>query len=91
MAMNTKKQSCEEFGEKMEKDSKGNQKLLFRVLKSLRKEKSENTKQIRNKDGDILREQKQNMHRWKEYFDELLNVKCERQMGDNDEEDIEDQ
>ena len=28
-------------------DSKGNQKLFFRVLKSLQKEKSENTNQIK--------------------------------------------
>ena len=88
MEMNSKRQSWEEFGEKMERDSKGNQKLFFRVLKSLRKEKSENAKQIKNKDGDILREEKEIMNRWKEYFEELLNVKCERQMGDDEEEDI---
>ena len=49
MLMNTKKQSWEEFGAKMEKDSKGNQKLFFTVLKSLRKEKSGNAKQIKIK------------------------------------------
>ena len=49
MVMNLKKQSWEEFGEKMEKDSKENQKLIFKVLKSLQKEKSRSTKQIKNK------------------------------------------
>ena len=28
------------------------------------------------------------MNRWKEYFEELLNVKCEKQMGDDKEENI---
>ena len=31
------------------------------------------------------------MNRWKEYFEELLNLKCERQMGDDEEEDIKEQ
>ena len=91
MAMNTKKRSWEEFGEKMEKDGKRNQKLLFKVLKSLRKETSKNTKQTKNKKGDILRKEKEIMNRWKEYFEELLNVKCERQVGDDEEEDSEEQ
>ena len=39
MMMNTKKQSWEEFWEKMEMDSKGNRELFLRALKSLRKEK----------------------------------------------------
>ena len=63
MVMNTKKHSWEEFGEKMKKDSKGNQKQFFRILKSLQKEKSGNTKQIKNKTGDILREEKEIMNR----------------------------
>ena len=88
MVINTKKENCEEFGEKMEKNSKENQKLCFRVLKSLRKEKSVNSKQVKNTTGDILREEKEIMNRWKEYFQELLNVKCERHMGDDEDEDI---
>ena len=55
----------------MEKDSKGNQKLFFRVLKTLRKEKSEITKQVKSKKGDLPREKKEIMNRWKEYFEEL--------------------
>ena len=39
---------------------------------------------------NILREEKEIMNRWKEYFEELLNVKWERQMGD-DEDDIKEQ
>ena len=91
MVMISKKQSWVEFMEKMEKDSKANQKLFFGVLKLLRKEKSGNTKQIKNKTGDILREEKEIMDKWKEYFEELLNVKCERQTGDDEEAGIKEQ
>jgi len=89
--MNAKKHSWKEFAEKIEKDSKGKQKLFFGVLRLLRKKKSENTKQIKNEKGDILREEKEIMNRWKEYFEELLNVKCERHMRDDEEEDIKEQ
>ena len=44
--------------------------MFFGVLKSLRKEKSENMKQINNKDGDIVGEDKDIMTRWNEYFEE---------------------
>ena len=60
--------------------------LFFRVLKLLRKEKSENTKQIKNKIENILREEKEIMNRWKEYLEQLLNVKFERQIDDEKED-----
>ena len=41
-----------------------------------------------NKKRDILREEKDIMDIWKEYFQELLNVKCEKQTGDGEEEGI---
>ena len=31
------------------------------------------------------------MNIWKEYFEELLNLKCERQIGDDEEKDIKQQ
>ena len=31
------------------------------------------------------------MDRWKEYFEKLINVKCETQIGDDEEEDIKEQ
>jgi len=77
--MNTKNKVVK----KIEKDNKENLKLFFRALISLRREKSGNTKQIKNKTGYILRDEKEIVDRWKEYFEELLNVKCERQMGDD--------
>ena len=42
--------------------NKGNQKLFFRVLKLLRKEKSKNAKQIKTKKGDTLIKEKEIMN-----------------------------
>ena len=63
-----------EYGEKMERDSKGNQKLFYRVLKTARMGKQDNLRQIKNKRGIIQRGEKEIMERWREYFQELLNV-----------------
>ena len=87
MVMNTKKANLGE----MEKDTKSNQELFLRILKSLQRDKSGNTKQVKIKKGDILRKEKEILDRWKEYFEELLNVKCERQTGDYEEQDINEQ
>ena len=75
----------------MEKDRERYQKLSFGVLKPLRKKKTGNTKQTKNKKGDILIEDKEIMDQWKENFEERLNVKCERQAGDDEEEDNKEQ
>ena len=55
----------------MKNDNKGNQKLFFRVLKTLRREKTGNIKQIKNKKGDVSREEKEMTNTWQEYFEEL--------------------
>lgn len=62
-----------QFGEKIETDSKSNQKLFYKTIKSLRKGRTKKIDTIRNKDGLILTEGQQIMSRWKEYFEELLN------------------
>lgn len=67
-----KKKAWEDFGLKMEQDSKSNQKLFYKVLKSIRKGPQEVPKQIKNKNGKILTEGKEIMERWKEYFETLL-------------------
>ena len=76
------------LGEKIETGSKANEKLFPVVLTSLRRDKSRNTKQIKNEKEDILREEKEIMNKWKQYFEEPWNVKCERQAGDDEEKDI---
>ncbi|XP_068082743.1 LINE-1 retrotransposable element ORF2 protein [Anabrus simplex] len=68
-----KRQSWEEFGQRMEKNYKENQKLFYRALKNMRKEKQCPLKFIKDKEGKILTEEKEIMERWKEYFNDLLN------------------
>lgn len=67
-----KKKQWIEFGEKMETDSKGNQKLFYKTLKSLRKEKTPDVTNIKNKNGEMLTEDDEVMNRWREYFQDLL-------------------
>lgn len=67
-----KQKSWIEFGNRMEKDSNGNQKLFYRVLKSFRTEKQEKELYIRNKKQEILTNEIEVMKRWREYFQELL-------------------
>ncbi|KAJ8950887.1 hypothetical protein NQ318_011188 [Aromia moschata] len=62
----------EEFGEKIEKDSRANQKLFFRAVKGMRENRKEETWSIRDKAGKIINEETEVMNRWKEYFQSLL-------------------
>lgn len=68
----SKKQKWKEFGDKMERDSKNNQKLFYKTLKTLRTDKSQEVNHIKNKNGEIITEDSEIMKRWKEYFQELL-------------------
>ena len=43
---------------------------------------------MKNKEGDIRRGEKEIIDRKVEFFEELLNVKCEKQAGDDEEDDI---
>ncbi|XP_044755033.1 uncharacterized protein LOC123313963 [Coccinella septempunctata] len=68
-----KRKKWEEFGEKMEKDHKSNQKLFYRVLKNARKTPRNDNVLIKDKDGNLLKEDTAIMERWRGYFDDLLN------------------
>lgn len=69
-----KAREWENFGVKMEKDSTQNQKLFYRILKNMRDnvDKSK-TNKIKDKQGNILIEEKDNIMRWKEHFMDVLN------------------
>lgn len=82
-----KRKKWEEFGDKMETNSKDNQKLFFRVIKSMRGEKRVNSRAIKNEEGDILTEEVEIMNRWKEYFQKLLNTQVETQQ-ENEEDQV---
>ena len=61
-----------EFGEKMENNSKNNQKLFYKTLKTMKNKKSTEKHRIRDNQGNILTEDTEIMNRWREYFQELL-------------------
>lgn len=67
-----KEKSWIEFGNQMERDSKENQKLFYRVLKSFRKKRQESDIYIRDKKQKILTNEVEIMERWREYYQELL-------------------
>lgn len=67
-----KEKSWKRFGEKLEENSKDNQKLFYKVLKNLRNKKTTRTSAIKNKEGNIITENEMVMQRWKEHFQELL-------------------
>ncbi|KAI4457507.1 reverse transcriptase (rna-dependent dna polymerase) [Holotrichia oblita] len=67
-----KRKSWEQFGRKLEEDAKANQKLFYRTLRSLRREKQSNIHFIKSKDGSIIKEEVEIMERWREYFQDLL-------------------
>lgn len=70
-----KKEMWKNFGEKMEENHRENQKLFYKVLKSMRKQKECPLKFIYDKEKNLLTEPKKIMERWKEYFQELLETK----------------
>ncbi|XP_023309952.1 uncharacterized protein LOC111691409 [Anoplophora glabripennis] len=72
LVLESKKKAWEEFGNKMEENSKNNQKLFYTVLKSLRSTETYSTLHVKSKNGDTLTDEKDIMARWREYFEELL-------------------
>lgn len=74
-----RRKTWEEFSETIQKNFKENSKLFYNVIKNQRKEKEPQLKQIKDKKGNILREEGQIMSRWQEYFEELLEVGRDRQ------------
>uniref|UniRef100_A0A1Y1MCV0 Reverse transcriptase domain-containing protein n=1 Tax=Photinus pyralis TaxID=7054 RepID=A0A1Y1MCV0_PHOPY len=92
LVIDAKQRAWTDFGEKIEEESKGNQKLFFKMIKTLRKGKTRNTVSIRSREGEILTTDENIMNRWKEYFQELLEEAQEdseefpRAVGEQDEE-----
>lgn len=56
----------------MEKNAEGNGKMLYRTLRSVRKEKTNPVKNMKNKKGEIVTSEKEILEIWKEHFVELL-------------------
>lgn len=73
-----KEKSWEMFTQKLEEDSKGNQKLLYGLLKSKRSDK-EDIKAIETEDGNIIRDMEGIREEMKNYFKILLNGENEQE------------
>ena len=61
-------------------EEQGGENIAIRIAKC-RKKRSEDVSQIRcikNKDGEVLLDDDKIKERWKEYFEELLNVENDR-------------
>lgn len=68
-----KAKEWEDFGEKMENDSKSNQKLFYRVLKNMRsKGKTKVIGNLKDREGRIITDIENILPRWREYFQEML-------------------
>ena len=74
LVIKNKRQTWEEFGTKIEEDSKGNIKLFYKALKNLRSHKQHKFMQLKGRDNKIITEETKIMERWKTYFEELLNA-----------------
>lgn len=58
-----KKNGWDEFGVQMEKNSKENQKLFYRTLKTLREDKTKPSTTVKDKEGTLITEGKLIMER----------------------------
>ena len=68
------------IGQELEEDIQGKKKLLYSMAKNYRKGNTESVYTIRNNAGtDLLTEPNEIASRWKEYFEELLNVGTEEE------------
>ena len=62
------------IGGDLEADMRRTKKLVYSMAKSYRKGENGNIYTVLDKNGNLLVEEKEITNRWKEYFEELLNV-----------------
>ena len=62
------------IGEDLEADMRGTKKLVYSMVKSYRKGENGNIYTVLDKNGNLLVEQEDITNRWRECFEELLNV-----------------
>ena len=79
-----KEKSWEIFTHKLEEDSKGNQKMLYGLLKSKRSNREDNIRAIETKDEEIIRGMEGIREELKNYFEILLNGENEQENGIED-------
>ena len=65
----------------LQEDLKGTKKLLYSIVKNDRKDAMETASTIKNVNGSIVTEPDQILERWKDYFEQLLNVEERERMA----------
>ena len=68
-----KQKQWEEFGQKLQESHQGNQKLFWGAMKGIRKTKTCPIRQIKNKEGETVKEKDEIVDTWRKYFQELHN------------------
>ena len=71
----------EKIGEDLKADHAGTKKLLYSMAKNYRSSAKEQTHAIEDENGQLLVQPDDIAKRWKEYFDELLNVQGSEDLG----------
>src|SRR5678815_2991696 len=69
-----KESTWERIGGELEEDLQGTRKLIYSIAKSYRKGSAPPTYAIKNEDGLLLTSPSDISERWKEYFEQLLNI-----------------
>lgn len=74
----SKNRANEEWGRKVTQKFRENKKLFYKVVKEERKTKEQVVWKIKDKNGKVLEEKEKVKDRYKEYFNDLLNVKSDK-------------
>ena len=69
-----KRESWNKIGKDLEQDMNGTRKLIYYMARSYRKGNTVATHSIKDKEGSLLTDPSHISRRWREYFEELLNV-----------------
>lgn len=67
------------IGRELKEDMQGTRKLVYGMAKNMKASKEPETHVVLNKEGEPLLEETEVAERWREYFEELLNVQEEEE------------
>jgi len=68
------RESGEKLGKDLEDDVQGNKKLLYSLAKSYRKGNTDECTTVKDESGNLLTDREHIEERWKQYFEQLLNI-----------------
>ena len=83
MVKNGKREANKKFGKRMNEDANGNMKLFWKELKKIKGSKKMECLKMKDKSGIYVDGDENVKGRWKEYFEDLLNVTEEKEVNVN--------